>query len=216
MATHEAHSHERIRFRTETGSIYEVIRDEAGMRWRRLSSTRGSGPLRTEGASLLTWPEIVVGERCSLWSEPYVAGIPRLVHTSVVVAVLQRHEGETPGAGQADLPQDARPPATPGRRSFWSVRAGDRVTRILGGAPMVLCVTDVDERLIHCGPRGSGWTFDRETGAEVDEELGWGPKFGVTGSYLVHADGVAADESPSGRTARQRRAKRSSTGKEPR
>jgi hypothetical protein len=32
-----------------------------------------------------------------------------------------------------------------------------------------------------------GWEFDRETGAEVDEELGWGPG-GVTGLYIEPRD----------------------------
>jgi len=69
---------------------------------------------------------------------------------------------------------------------FRDVVAGDTVTRILGGYPMLLRVTSVDEHLIHCGP--SGWTFDRLTGAEVDDDLGWGPAYGITGSYLVKED----------------------------
>ena len=67
------------------------------------------------------------------------------------------------------------------------VRAGDVVTRLLGGSPMDLKVTLVDEKLIYCGKPGVGWSFDRATGVEVDEELGWGPQFGITGSYLVAA-----------------------------
>ena len=62
---------------------------------------------------------------------------------------------------------------------------GDIVTRLLAGTiPMELRVTAVDARFIYCGPAGSGWKFDRASGAEVDEELGWGPQFGATGSYL--------------------------------
>jgi len=62
---------------------------------------------------------------------------------------------------------------------------GDIVTRLLAGTiPMDLRVTAVDARFIYCGPVGSGWKFDRSSGAEVDEELGWGPQFGTTGSYL--------------------------------
>jgi len=65
------------------------------------------------------------------------------------------------------------------------VQAGDMVTRILGGRPMELRVTDVDEHFIYCGPAGVGWKFDRVTGIEVDEEIGWGvPPEGVVGSYL--------------------------------
>ena len=44
---------------------------------------------------------------------------------------------------------------------------------------MELKVTKVDDKLIHCGD----WTFDRVTGAEVDEDLGWGPT--ATGSVLL-------------------------------
>jgi hypothetical protein len=58
-------------------------------------------------------------------------------------------------------------------------KVGDVVVRMLGGAiPMSLKVTEVDDRFIHCGP----WKFDKATGAEVDEELGWGND--GTGSYI--------------------------------
>jgi hypothetical protein len=67
------------------------------------------------------------------------------------------------------------------------IRAGDVVSRLLGGHPMGLKVTSVDENLIYCGKPGVGWSFDRVTGVEVDEEIGWGPQFGITGSYLVAA-----------------------------
>jgi hypothetical protein len=67
--------------------------------------------------------------------------------------------------------------------NFFHVKAGDRVTRVMGGSIiMELLVTRVDDHLIHCG---GGWTFDRETGIEEDEELGWGVRFGLTGSRLV-------------------------------
>lgn len=63
--------------------------------------------------------------------------------------------------------------------AFEHVKAGDTVTRLICGTmPMELAVTKVDDKLIHCGP----WTFDRVTGAEVDEDLGWGPA--GTGSVL--------------------------------
>jgi hypothetical protein len=65
------------------------------------------------------------------------------------------------------------------------VQAGDVVTRILGGLPIDLRVTGIDEHFIYCGPPGVGWKFDRVTGVEVDEEIGWGvPPVGVVGSYL--------------------------------
>lgn len=61
-----------------------------------------------------------------------------------------------------------------------SVKVGDVVQRYLAGdVPfMELVVTDVDDSLVHCGD----WTFDRQTGAEVDDVLGWGPN--GTGTYL--------------------------------
>lgn len=60
-------------------------------------------------------------------------------------------------------------------------KVGDTVIRLLAGQiPMELTVTKVDDELIHCG----AWTFDAEMGIEVDEDLGWGPKYGFTGSYI--------------------------------
>lgn len=62
-----------------------------------------------------------------------------------------------------------------------NVKVGDRVVRMLAGSiPMELRVTDVTDKLILCGE----WTFDRQTGAEVDEYLGWGPPPAYTGSYI--------------------------------
>jgi hypothetical protein len=73
--------------------------------------------------------------------------------------------------------------------SFTDVKAGDTVLRLLAGTiPMELSVSEVDADFIYCGAPGEGWKFDRETGAEVDEELGWGPQFGATGSYLEARD----------------------------
>ena len=69
---------------------------------------------------------------------------------------------------------------------FEHIKPGDQVTRLICGTmPMELKVTKVD-KLIHCGD----WTFDRVTGGEVDEDLGWGP--GGTGSYLKHEGGPGA------------------------
>ena len=67
---------------------------------------------------------------------------------------------------------------------FRDVKVGDIVTRQIGPDPgpnneMQLTVLGVDERLIHCGP----WTFDRDTGGEIDEDLGWTAT--QTGSLLV-------------------------------
>lgn len=59
---------------------------------------------------------------------------------------------------------------------------GQKVMRYLSSAriPMPLIVTKVHEGLVWCGP----WTFDDETGAEEDEELGWGRSQGITGSWI--------------------------------
>jgi hypothetical protein len=58
---------------------------------------------------------------------------------------------------------------------------------------MELIVTEVDDQLIYCGPKGTGWTFDRLTGAEVDHDLRWGPMYGITGTFLV---GIADEKPP--------------------
>jgi hypothetical protein len=67
------------------------------------------------------------------------------------------------------------------------VKVGDIVVRNLAGIPMELIVSAVTDKLIICGGDEKdhiGWWFDRATGAEIDEELGWGPEFGRTGSFL--------------------------------
>ena len=73
---------------------------------------------------------------------------------------------------------------------FMAVKKGDRVRRLLGGqVPMDLTVTHVDGRLIYAGAELNGafmgWTFDRATGIEEDEGLGWGVRHGKSGSRLV-------------------------------
>jgi hypothetical protein len=82
----------RIRFRTETGSLYEVIRDERSMAWSRVP-TLSSGKLRTATGRLLTWPEVTVGRHCLLICEPLLPPLARLVVTSLVVAVLECDSG---------------------------------------------------------------------------------------------------------------------------
>jgi hypothetical protein len=70
--------------------------------------------------------------------------------------------------------------------SFEHIKVGDTLTRILGGViPVELKVTEVTETEILCGARGIGWMFDRKTGAEIDEVLGWGHPPKTTGSYLI-------------------------------
>jgi hypothetical protein len=66
--------------------------------------------------------------------------------------------------------------------NFIDIKPGDVVLRMLGGTvPMELRVIAIDQDFIYAG---LGWKFDRATGAEVDEDLGWGPQFGVTGSFI--------------------------------
>ena len=60
------------------------------------------------------------------------------------------------------------------------IKVGMAVNRILAGSvSMILEVTEVEDTLVTCG----WWTFDRETGAEIDEDLGWDTK--RTGSVLT-------------------------------
>lgn len=80
---------ERIRFRTETGSVYILTRSDVGMCWHRESATLGSGPLRSDNGVLLCWPELIeLGERCELLSEPINPPFVRLVWTTRIVAFL--------------------------------------------------------------------------------------------------------------------------------
>lgn len=76
-------------------------------------------------------------------------------------------------------------------RDLDQVRVGDVGLRYFGEGfgPMRLRMTEVADELISCGG-GHGWTFDRATGAEIDDELGWGPAYGITGSYLAGVEGT--------------------------
>lgn len=58
------------------------------------------------------------------------------------------------------------------------VKIGDIVTRNVCGMKMPLRVTDITDTKIVCGP----WEFCRATGAEIDEDLNWGPL--GSGSYI--------------------------------
>lgn len=61
------------------------------------------------------------------------------------------------------------------------IEVGQTVTRMLAGSvPMELKVTQVTETTIVCG----AWVFDKRTGAEIDDDLGWGPAPKMTGSYI--------------------------------
>jgi hypothetical protein len=180
-----------VAFRTETGSIYEVWREAGDMGWRRRSTTLASGVLRSEEGRLRLWPRVRIGERCLMVGEPFNPPFDRLVVTSTVVAILEESDG-LEARPRREL--DALSPWP----SFRHVRPGDRVTRLLGGAPMELVVSAVDEEFIRCGPPDTGWKFDRDTGMEVDEVIGWGPQFGVSGSYLIASEDGTSREEPEG------------------
>lgn len=70
------------------------------------------------------------------------------------------------------------------------MNVGDEITRMLAGSiPMKLKVTEITEDRIICG----GWEFDKKTGAEIDDDLGWGPPTleepnKMTGSFIKMPD----------------------------
>lgn len=68
-------------------------------------------------------------------------------------------------------------------RNLSDTKVGDFVLRWLAGipTPMRLKVVSVTANLIICY---GGWEFDRKTGAEIDEDLGWGPDV-ATGSFIT-------------------------------
>jgi hypothetical protein len=71
------------------------------------------------------------------------------------------------------------------------IAIGDFVLRWFVGIPkpMRLQVTQLTADRIICG----GWEFDRRTGAEIDEDFGWGPG-GFTGSFLEPESGTDPEE----------------------
>ena len=70
------------------------------------------------------------------------------------------------------------------------VVVGDTVFRWLTGldSTVELRVTAVTMDRIVCGP----WQFDRQTGEEIDEDLGWGPT--LPGSYIRTTPVSAEDD----------------------
>ena len=66
-------------------------------------------------------------------------------------------------------------------KTLYDVAVGDTVFRFIGdkAALMPLQVTAVTDDQIICGE----WHFDKHTGAEIDQFLGWGPA--LTGSYIL-------------------------------
>jgi hypothetical protein len=63
-------------------------------------------------------------------------------------------------------------------------KVGDVVLRYLAdtNTPMKLEITAIEDDKIICG----GWTFDGETGWEIDDYLDWGPPPKKSGSYIYH------------------------------
>lgn len=61
-----------------------------------------------------------------------------------------------------------------------TLKVGNFVVRNMCGIQMRLRISKITPSKIHCG----GWEFDRKTGAEIDEELGWGAPPKMTGSYI--------------------------------
>lgn len=61
------------------------------------------------------------------------------------------------------------------------LKVGDTVTRNFCGIYRDWRITSIKDNLITIG---MGWMFDLKTGAEVDDDLQWGPEHGITGSYL--------------------------------
>ncbi len=66
-------------------------------------------------------------------------------------------------------------------KTLLTIAVGETVFRFFGGIeePMPMRVTGITEDRIVCGE----WQFDKVTGAEIDEFLGWGPA--LTGSYII-------------------------------
>lgn len=65
---------------------------------------------------------------------------------------------------------------------FKHIKVGDVITRMLAGkVPMQLKVSEVTEDKIIAG----WYTFDRIYGAEIDEDLNWGPPPLATGSFIL-------------------------------
>jgi hypothetical protein len=176
-----------VRFLTETGSVYELTSDDEGIRWRRTRVTLRSGILRNSGARLLAWPSVRVGERCRLRSEPYLpqpdpfGRDERLVLTSTVMEILEQ------AVDDVAIAFDWAKARAEGVFDHRQIDVGDALVQVAGTLEVAVVVTNVDNRFIYVGRTG-GVThamFDLATGVEVDEELGFGPQFGLVASYLV-------------------------------
>jgi len=76
------------------------------------------------------------------------------------------------------------------RHDCHDIRVGDVVVRMLAGEiPMELTVSAVRDDVFLCAvpglPVDEGWTFDRTTGMEVDDELMSGPRWGICISWIA-------------------------------
>lgn len=81
-----------------------------------------------------------------------------------------------------------------------SLKVGDKITRLMAGIPIPLTIWKIENGVIFTEnniiTKEAGWRFDAETGAEIDEDLGWDGKT-VTGSYIQIPDtptGVKVEE----------------------
>lgn len=71
---------------------------------------------------------------------------------------------------------------------FADLQVGDEVVRVLANSyRMRLKITAVTETTLACGD----WIFDKKTGAEIDDQLEWGPAYGKSGSYLDQKEQTA-------------------------
>jgi hypothetical protein len=71
-------------------------------------------------------------------------------------------------------------------------KVGHFAIRNMVGIIMKLRITEITDSRIIC----DGWEFDRETGAELDDDLGWTREY--TGSYLIGFEDsvVPGEETP--------------------
>lgn len=80
--------------------------------------------------------------------------------------------------------------------TFTHLKVGDPFIRLLAGSiPMEMIVTKIENESLFARAKNlsyessscndeADWQFDRKTGVEIDEDLHWGPKYGVTGSFI--------------------------------
>lgn len=67
---------------------------------------------------------------------------------------------------------------------FPIAKPGDFAIRNLAGVEIKLRISKVADDKIICG----SWAFDRQTGAEIDDFLEWGPRTGRSGSFLTRIE----------------------------